>query len=317
MLKLLYFLGLDKTELPSLDGMDMWKCISEGTKCPRNELIYNIDDIVNYGALRIGDLKYMYGSTNGGKADKWFGNSGKSDIYIYDDHAVLSSKGASALAGLITRRQIREKNKFSIMKSTSFSVNPINKITISRLRQEATITCPEVNHELQSNECNLMKAPCLFNITHDPCERINLAQEKPIEMLYFKQIIERYRKSAIPPRNIPQDPDADPIKWNNTWTNWVDYKDGVGEEKIMNDLSPLAIGLLIFTLLIVLFVIMILIILNIKQLHTCGKNNTNTCLFGNRHEDPIVNITQDKNCLFENRQIQNKVCLREELRTLE
>lgn len=313
-----YFLGLDKTQLSTIDGMDMWNCISENTKSPRTELIYNIDDIVGYGALRIGDLKYMYGSTNGGKADKWFGNSGKSDMYIYDSKAVLSSKVANALARVITYRQIKEKyKKISILKNKMFIVSPINKGTISRLRQEATIKCSEVIHiqRLQFNECDLARAPCLFNITQDPCERINLAEQKSLEVMHFKQTIEKYRKSAVKPRNIPQDPSADPIKWNNTWTNWKDYENKIKEKIVINNLSPLAIGLLISAVVVVLFVITTLISLNTKQLQMCEKNNNNSCVFGNSNEYPIVNIIKNKNGLFENKEMHTKVLLKEELRT--
>lgn len=313
----LSFLGLDKTDLPDIDGMDMWSSISEDTMSPRTELIYNIDDIVNYGALRIGDLKYIYGSTNGGKADKWFGNSGRNDLYVYNNQEVLTSKVASALAGVITHTQIQEKNKnFSGLENVTFNLTLLNEQTISFLRQKAIIECPEVSQEFEYNECDLITAPCLFNITHDPCERINLAKDKLLETIYFKEAIEKYRKTAVSPRNVPRDPNADPIKWNNTWTNWKDYENSSNKIAV-NDLSPLALGLLISAIITVLFIVIMLINLNLKRNWIRGGNRNNNCLFGSDNKDPIVKITKEKDSLFESRELQARVYLKEELRTLE
>jgi hypothetical protein len=44
--------------------------------------------------------------------------------------------------------------------------------SILSLRAEAKVICTEENVE-----CNIMEAPCLFNIKKDPCERKNLAND--------------------------------------------------------------------------------------------------------------------------------------------
>ena len=40
----LYFLGGDPSNLPSLDGLDMWSSLSEDTASPRNLMLHNIDE---------------------------------------------------------------------------------------------------------------------------------------------------------------------------------------------------------------------------------------------------------------------------------
>ncbi|XP_060599619.1 arylsulfatase J-like [Ruditapes philippinarum] len=46
---------------PSLDGVNQWKTISKGLKSARDEFIYNIDNIVDKWAIRVGDYKLLYG----------------------------------------------------------------------------------------------------------------------------------------------------------------------------------------------------------------------------------------------------------------
>lgn len=56
-------LGLDPQDLGDIDGIDMWPALSEDLPSPREEILYNIDDIGNpYAAIRRGDWKYITGN---------------------------------------------------------------------------------------------------------------------------------------------------------------------------------------------------------------------------------------------------------------
>lgn len=305
------FSGLNKSELPTnLDGFDMWRTISEGSPSPRTELLYNLDDIFQYGAVRQGEWKYTYGSTNKGLQDNWFGDNGKNAGYHYDKHLILNSPVNNALSGIITYQQISEKNEnIKHHVSENFSINLIDENLIENLRNQATVKCKALNPEdqLEQNKCNLLESPCLFNIKEDPCERINRASQRPNIVLNMEQLIMKYRKTAVPPRNVPRDPNADPALWNGTWTNWQDCENVVRHKLHFNTLSPLAIGLISSAAVSVFLIIVALSILNCR--HTSGKSKSGSYFEEESTGNSIIDISNNKEAkdkLFEDKEIQAK-----------
>lgn len=105
-----FVLGIDTTRLQDkIDGIDMWDALSQNLTSPRTEMLYNADELDNYGAIRRGDFKYILGTTGKGRADQWYGDSGEDREYHFTDEEVLTSQTASALAGFVTDMQIKEK----------------------------------------------------------------------------------------------------------------------------------------------------------------------------------------------------------------
>ena len=53
--------GSVSNDLPSIDGIDMWKALSEDLESPRNLMLHNIDESRHIAALRVGDWKMVKG----------------------------------------------------------------------------------------------------------------------------------------------------------------------------------------------------------------------------------------------------------------
>nr|CAD7396197.1 unnamed protein product [Timema poppensis] len=185
--------GGDVSELGDIDGMDMWEAISKDNASPRQELLVNIDD---YEALRLGEYKYISGSSLLGFLDDWFGDSGYSEHnQLYNATVITSSLAGQAL--------------------NSSQHWPLD---VSALRHAATVHCEMRNQH--SSPCWPLITPCIFNVVSDPCETKNI-YSRGLAMR-FEQQLQRYRSTIVPRNNKPSDKRADPKLWNNTWSSWAD-----------------------------------------------------------------------------------------------
>lgn len=149
-------------------------------------------------------IYYFTGSTFLGYLDYWSGLLFP-DGSRYDVDVVLNSTTADILSKI---------NGYRMTLSSIVS-----------LRNNSTIKC---NFEKEMRPCMPFKKPCLFHIVKDPCERINLNYRPSGEMRKivqakidsFESMLDQFRKSASKPENVRSTKDANPIFFNNTWTNW-------------------------------------------------------------------------------------------------
>ena len=49
------------SDLPIIDGVDLWPSLSNDQESPRNSMLHNIDESRNISALRVGDWKMVKG----------------------------------------------------------------------------------------------------------------------------------------------------------------------------------------------------------------------------------------------------------------
>ncbi|PIK52315.1 putative arylsulfatase I [Apostichopus japonicus] len=82
------------------------------------------------------------------------------------------------------------------------------------------VQCPNKPSNASTN-CNPFKAPCLYNITHDPCEYFNIADENPDVVKSLLDKLEKYQSTMIPPGNKPIVDAANPYLHGGNWEPWV------------------------------------------------------------------------------------------------
>lgn len=72
------------------------------------------------------------------------------------------------------------------------------------------------------------KSVWLFNITADPCERHDLAEQRPDVVQQLLARLAHYNRTAVPVYFPPDDPRANPSQHGGAWVPWVD--EGEDEE---------------------------------------------------------------------------------------
>lgn len=97
--------------------------------------------------------------------------------------------------------------------------------------------------------CNLLSAPCLYNINHDPCEERNVAQLMPTKFAELAARLDYNIATSVKPSNQPPgnnlinlklfnhfqlilDERSDPIHHGYKWTNWAQ---DIPEDMLKND----------------------------------------------------------------------------------
>lgn len=79
-----------------------------------------------------------------------------------------------------------------------------------------------------STNCDRHKAACLFNVSADPCEFNNLAHRFPALVTSLLARLDEYNKTAVPPRNLPDDPKGLPFFHGGAWVPWVTLNESQG-----------------------------------------------------------------------------------------
>lgn len=191
-----------------IDGIDVWDALSSDLPSPRKEILVEYNPQVPYMAYISENYKLVSGTANQGLYDGWL--SGPINPYEQNKHfakrysdAILSSNAGRAFL------------KYS---------KAITRSKIDEIRRKAQITCngcsPPVSNS--SRACDLLKGPCLFDISKDPCETTNIASDHPDIMAKLQAKLDYYARRAPPTRNPPMDTRCNPDNFDGVWTWWYD-----------------------------------------------------------------------------------------------
>uniref|UniRef100_A0A1B6DDM5 Sulfatase N-terminal domain-containing protein n=2 Tax=Clastoptera arizonana TaxID=38151 RepID=A0A1B6DDM5_9HEMI len=178
-----------------VDGYNQWEAINQEKRPPYHHLLHNIDS--RRYAMRNGHWKIISGTSYNERFDGWYGKL--SSDQQYDMYAIVNSQVTDAVKH--TTRPLPDKNH------------------IIGTRNYALTRC--AGTDKTSPPCRLKISPCLFNITADPCEQNNLADQHPQILKKLLKLLHLYH--PVEPRNKGPDAASRPVYWNYTWTHWKDY----------------------------------------------------------------------------------------------
>ena len=172
-------------------------------------------------AIREGDLKLIVGHSGWSRFSGWYPPPQVTESI--DTFTTMNNPEVHSYEMEINKQRTTSNLNYyeEYMRSTTRRVlNDMGRTVVKP--QPATIDCKIPKPANASQNCDLKLAPCLYNITADPCEYVNLAPSHPelLEMMLRK--LEEHSKTVVHIRNKPLDKKSIPPKHNGTWAPWVD-----------------------------------------------------------------------------------------------
>lgn len=188
----------------NLDGVDIWQSLSENLPSPRKDLLIIADQTTPYCSYIRGNYKIVNGTRLHGAYDTWLGKN-------YEDNEDFRDNYGSRVVESLAGRAL-----------SKFATEDIDSLETLRARAQISCNGKETIHRRGSAACEPLVRPCLFDIVADPCETTNIADQLPEVYAELLEEANEYMRKAMPVKNKPSDPRADPILHHNVWSNWFD-----------------------------------------------------------------------------------------------
>ncbi|XP_077521308.1 arylsulfatase B-like isoform X2 [Amblyomma americanum] len=164
--------GGNVAELGELDGNNMWSHLSDGSSSPREELLYDITEMITYArAVRHSRYKLVVDGS-GYYADRYRPPPGSAP-YQALDNLLEKSMVASVL------KRFYRKEDLELPKDW---------------RERATLNCRSSKENFYPNQ-----SVYLFDIDADPCELNNVASSRPDVLQFMENRLDAYQASASLP----------------------------------------------------------------------------------------------------------------------
>ncbi|XP_042144450.1 arylsulfatase B-like [Ixodes scapularis] len=190
--------GGNVSELGDIDGVDIWDSLSTSSESQRDTVVLNINSVVNYYGIRVGDYKLIEGRFNKSLYDQRFETVGGKRPLDDLDALMNESVAASALRDLY--------------KPEPLQFSPY-------WRAEAKINCSNEPLNVDIHQDRFY----LFNIKEDPCETNNLVcnETEAGKLNELKEILACFKQEEAKPLNKGVDPAGLPECHNGVWDHWV------------------------------------------------------------------------------------------------
>ncbi|XP_049269843.1 arylsulfatase B isoform X2 [Rhipicephalus sanguineus] len=192
--------GGSTSDLGQLDGLDMWGVLSRDEPSQRSDVVYNIDPLWDYAAIRRDNFKIVVGSRGGGKFDQRFPIPGGQRPSPNLEELMERSLAAQALRALYGKQDL------------GFAPD---------WRANTSLSC--LGEQCGDQSCfQSADNVFLFDMDKDPCECNNLASTHKQVLDSMNKVLEEYRAQTVPPIKPAVDPASFPENHDGTWAPWVD-----------------------------------------------------------------------------------------------
>ncbi|XP_070774968.1 arylsulfatase I-like isoform X3 [Enoplosus armatus] len=174
-----------------LDGFDVWPTISEGKESPRQEILHNIDPL----------HKPPHPKSHPAP-----------ELILQSSQPVWDTSVQAAI-------RVGDWKLLTGDPGHGDWVPP---------QVLPTLPGPWWNLEraaLTLHKSSTHKNVWLFNITADPCERLDLADQRPDVVQQLMARLAYYNQTAVPVYFPPDDPRANPSRHSGAWVPWVDEEE--------------------------------------------------------------------------------------------
>lgn len=186
------------SDLGQLDGQNMWNVLSEDEPSPRSTMVYNIDPLWGYAAVRDGRYKIVVGRQHNGVLERIPipGNPRPQQ-----DLDALTEQSMSA----------QTLRAFYGTEDLGFATDWRNNATV-RCSDER---CADDSHFISTDYV------FLFDLDDDPCECNNLASTHKELLESMNKTLQAFAAETVFPLNPPTDPASYPGNHNGTWAPWI------------------------------------------------------------------------------------------------
>ncbi|CAL1279729.1 unnamed protein product [Larinioides sclopetarius] len=194
-------MGGNVEDLGPIDGIDLWQALVNDAPSPRTNMLQNLDTIDGTAAFRQGHLKLCNGTTST-NYNSWYGPSGLGPTDTATTYDWVFKNGS------IVRDVLHEMDMWIVE-------NP------DHMYQNLRLTCEEPSSN-ETSQCDPSKKPCLFNITADPCEYYDVADQHPDTVDEILKIVQNYQLEEMKPQDRACDASANPMCHHFMYVPWLD-----------------------------------------------------------------------------------------------
>lgn len=166
-------------------------------------IVIHVKIVLGFGSRIAYNFKFVNGSSSAGQFDGFLATKSTNGDNNPSDYVrkVLDSLTTQGIEAVLPRNQRLTSEK------------------IFEVRRKSVVQC---QNSVVKTACDLTKAPCLFDLSNDPCEENNLAGNAAYSFIYqlMKKNYDEIVRNVVPSRRRPAERAADPSNFNGVWNWW-------------------------------------------------------------------------------------------------